>query len=110
MLAGAGADRTIHLWQIDENGEGRRLRSLIAHEDAIVALAFSHNGKTLASGGADRSLKLWNPATLVETHDGQPQSDWIQALAFSPDDKWLAAGRFDGSLAIYDSVTGRLRK
>jgi WD40 repeat protein len=106
LLAGAGADRTIRVWELGEN-EGRQIKSLIAHEDAINQIAFSPDGKTLASASADRRVKIWDASELVEIHTTEIQSDWVFALAFSPDGKRLAVGRYDGSMAVYDPVTGK---
>ncbi|MFN8001098.1 MAG: hypothetical protein U0X75_08800, partial [Acidobacteriota bacterium] len=105
-LAGAGADRIIHLWELGET-EGKQIKSLIAHEDAINQIAFSPDGKLLATAGADNQLKLWDAAKLEEVHALEKQADWVFALAFSPDGKRLAVGRHDGSLTFYDPLTGK---
>ena len=106
LLAGAGADRTIRVWELGET-EGRQIKSLIAHEDAINLIAFSPDGKTLVSTGADKVMKLWDAAKLEELHTAEIQSDWVFALSFSADGRRLAVGRYDGSIAFYDPMTGK---
>jgi WD40 repeat protein len=103
MVAAAGLDKTIRVWTLGEK-EGKLKASAIAHEDAILRLAWSPDGKTLLSSSADRTVKLLRAADLTEIEALPPQPDWVYGLGFSPDGKTFAAGRFDGSLAIYDNV------
>jgi len=106
QLAAAGNDRVIRIWELSEL-EGRQIRSLIAHEDAIHQVIYSSDGRLLASTGADKRIKIWDAATLTETTNIEIQPDWVFALAFSPDGKRLVAGRYDGSIAFYDVATGK---
>jgi len=98
-VAAAGLDRTIRVWSLGEKG-GTLLNSLIAHEDAILQLAWSPDGKYLASSSADKQLKIFR-ADDLSVVKAWPQPDWALALAFSPDGKTLAVGRFDGSYEVY---------
>ena len=75
--------------------------SLIAHEDAILKLAWSPDGKLLASSAADKTIKVFRVAGLTEIKTFDHQPDWVLSLGFAPDGRSLAAGRFDGSLQIY---------
>ena len=70
----------------------KTLRTLTGHSQAIVALAFSHNGKILASTSDDRSIKLWNTSdwSLRKT---LTVAEHTQAADFSPDDKMLLDSR-----------------
>ena len=65
----------------------------------MQAVAADPSGRWIASGGADRSVKIWN----VETHDARRtyrnNSDFISNLAFSPDGATLAVGSLDGTSA-----------
>ncbi|MBM3774955.1 MAG: hypothetical protein FJW37_07290, partial [Acidobacteria bacterium] len=98
-VAAGGQDKTIRIWSLGENG-GTLLHSLIAHEDAILKLAFSPDGKLLASTSADRTIKVFRAEDLAEVKVYGNQPDWVLGLEFSPDGKTLAAGRFDGSLEL----------
>jgi WD40 repeat protein len=80
--------------------------SLGGHGCGIAAVAFSPDGMTLASGGFDRSVKLWNVATGQEWAALAEHEGWVAAVAFSPDGKTLATGSHDHSVKLWDAVTG----
>jgi WD40 repeat protein len=99
-VAAGGLDKTIRVWQLSDKG-ARLVNSLIAHEDAILKLAWSPDGKLLISSSADKTIKVFNAADLTELKTFDHQPDWVLSLDFSPDGKMFAAGRYDGSLEIY---------
>ncbi|MEV5429471.1 TIR domain-containing protein [Streptomyces sp. NPDC052701] len=74
LLATAGDDRTIRLW---DPHTGRETAALTGHTGRVLAVAFSPDGSLLASGGEDGTVRLWNvpadaPATLRATLIGMP--------------------------------------
>ncbi len=98
FVAAGGLDKSIRIWSLGDTG-GTLLHSQIAHEDAIVRLAWSPDGKTLLSSSADKMVKLFRAGDLTELQSF-PQPDWVYGLQFAPDGKTFAIGRFDGNLAI----------
>ncbi len=70
---------------------GRQLHHLKGHEKDVQAVAWSPDGATIASGGMDKTIRLWNPTTGDQTAVLRGHEGWILGLAFSPDSRWLGA-------------------
>ena len=93
-VAAGGLDKSIRIWSLGEKS-GTLENSLIAHEDAILRLAWSPDGKMLASSSADRTVKIFTVPDLNEVQSF-PQTDWVYGLGYSPDGHRIAVGQFDG--------------
>ncbi len=78
-----------------------------AHTDTVPALAFSPDGRTLATGSWDGAIKLWDleRGTLLWTSQ---QSTTINFVAFAPDGQMLASGRNDAPIRLWDAKLGTL--
>jgi WD40 repeat protein len=101
ILAGASADGSIGIWQ-----NGSLQRQLTGHVGAVTAIAFSPNNQLLASGGEDRSIRLWDTETWTcqRILSGHP---WlVSALAFMPDSDILLSGSWDRSVKLWQVATG----
>src|SRR5262249_17476255 len=84
------------------------LVQLTRHSRAVYSVAWSPQGKHLASSADDGTVRLWNPTTGWEIRKLGPFPRGVPAVQFSPvDDKLVALAVFDGSVRLYDSETGR---
>jgi WD40 repeat protein len=102
FVAAAGLDKSIRIWALEAKS-GRMLKAQIAHEDAILKLAWSPDGTMLVSSSADKSIKVFRVPDLTEIRSIAPQSDWVYGLDFAPDGKTMVAGRYDGTFTVYDT-------
>jgi WD40 repeat protein len=80
---------------------------LTGHTGSVNAVAFSPDGKTIASASADGTVRRWDPSTGKTI--GQPLTGAgpIYDLAFSTDGKMIASGGADGTVRRWDPSTGK---
>jgi Tol biopolymer transport system component len=104
-IASGGFDKTVKLWNL---ATGDNIHTLETHSSIIESVAFSPDGKLLASCGEySRVVELWLVAT------GQPlgaltgHTGGVVFVAFSPDGKRLASGSQDGTVRLWDVTTRR---
>ena len=74
---------------------------------SIYALAFTHDGKTLAVGTRDKHIQLWNVNTLQHIGSLEGHKHVVCELAFSPDGKILASGDTGGKIHLWEMPTHR---
>jgi eukaryotic-like serine/threonine-protein kinase len=93
-----------HLWR-KYHGEKSRLRG---HTGAVHAVAFSPDDRWLASGSADRTVKLWDAASDKEIMTLTGHTDRVTSVAFSPDSQRLASASADKTVKLWDPTTGKV--
>ena len=71
------------------------------HLHFVTSVAFSPDGKTLASSGGDKTIKLWDVCTGQEISSLEGHSDVADSVAFSPDGQTLASGSWDTTIKIW---------
>jgi WD40 repeat protein len=90
-------ENSVKLWEV---ATGKEQASLEAA--SVSSLAFSPDGKTLATGSEDNTIRLWDVAKGKELATLKGHTDKVLSLAFSADGKMLASGSADKTIKLWD--------
>jgi WD40 repeat protein len=123
QLASGGVDGTVRLW---DAVDGRELRVLTGHAEAfeppegdprrreaarrpaaVEAVAFSADGKRLASAGDDNAVKVWEAETGKEVCTCRGHTAGVLSVAFAPDGRQVISGSADGTVRLWGAATGK---
>ncbi|MBZ5563445.1 MAG: WD40 repeat domain-containing protein [Acidobacteriia bacterium] len=83
------------------------VKTLEGHENTVRSIAFSPDGRYLASGSVDATVKLWEVEAAHEARTLAGHRDMVTAVAFSPDSRSLASAGIDETVRIWEVNTGR---
>jgi WD40 repeat protein len=109
-VASGGADRTVRLWQAVG---GHDQVVLGGHTGAISELAFSRDGRQLASTSVglselsgDSTARFWETAPDATLPVLVGHTSYVYPVAFSPDGRWIASGAWDKTVRLWDAAGG----
>jgi WD40 repeat protein/DNA-binding SARP family transcriptional activator len=100
LIAGEGWEE-VFVWSVDDAGIVARMQ-----ERQVTALAFSPDGRRLATGSLEGGLKLWEARTGRQLDSLTGNLGQVLDLAFSPDGARLATSSSDGTVRLWDVRTG----
>lgn len=81
--------------------------SMPGHAEAVVSIQFSPDGKQLASGSGDTTIRLWDLTTETPLFTCTGHKQWVLCVAWSPDGTKLASSCKSGELRIWDPESGK---
>jgi outer membrane protein assembly factor BamB len=101
---GGKTSAEIKVWNRQSNSERGKLEG---HTNKVFCAAFSPDGRTLATGSADRTIRLWNIETMQEQSVLSGHSDAISSLSWSSDGRTFASASWDKTVKLWDASSGR---
>jgi hypothetical protein len=99
VLASAGRDPTVRLWDM---ATGKEFRQLSGHGSEVFTVAFAPDGRALASAGKDGTVLLWETATGKERRQLVTYQGSVFSVVFSPNGQILASAGRDGTVRLWD--------
>jgi WD40 repeat protein len=113
-IASSGLDATIRIWDPTTGRVDRVLSGHTAHEDgpagreplAVWCVSFHPEGRRLASGSSDRTVKLWDLPSGKELRTVREHASRVLSVAYSPDGSRIASADSAGTILLWDPSTG----
>src|SRR5262249_7905687 len=99
LATGGTLDQTVKLWDPDT---GTGVGTLSGPKGFVRGVAFSPDGKLLASVSEGKDVRLWEVATGHELATFHGHNMFVQAVLFRPDGRSIASGGTDGMVKIWD--------
>lgn len=106
LAVAAGTPAQIGELKLFNVADGKLLGDFGISDDAFFAVAWSPDGKRLASAGADRVIRVFDIASGEEQLTIEDHADWVMGLTFSPDGKKLASASRDKTSKVFDATNG----
>lgn len=94
----------VRLWHVDT---GKEAATLPVQTKAVFAIAFSPNGKHVATASAEGTVKVWDVRSGKEMLTFRGRSSVCLTLAYCPDGKKIASGSHDGTVRIWEADSGK---
>jgi WD40 repeat protein len=96
LIATSGKDHSIKLWRVADGKKGKAVATFTGHQRSAIVLAWTPDGATLVSGGADATVRFWDVRGRKASVAPLTLDDWVMSLAISKDGTTLLTGTLGG--------------
>ncbi len=107
VAAGWRAERYTEAVLLDAK-TGVLIHTMVGHEREIDTVRFSFDGRIIATGSRDTTVRLWDAETGKALRVMASDNDWVNGVAFHPNGKWLASSHQDTLVQLRDMATGEV--
>ncbi|NUL81803.1 MAG: hypothetical protein HUU60_03650 [Armatimonadetes bacterium] len=105
LLATASADRTAHLWRVED---GTTLHNLSGHSGEVRSVAFSPDGQLLATSADDNTVRIWRVSDGSLSRMFTQHNAGVACVTFSPNGVHLASGDYSGRVIVWNVSDGSI--
>src|SRR5262249_24082554 len=106
IAVAAGTPAQIGEVKLFASADGELVADLVRTGDSVFAVAFSPDGKRLATGGADRAIRVFDVATKKQQLLAEAHAEWVMDVAWLPDGSKLVSASRDKTSKFFDAKTG----
>ena len=93
-------DEEVQVWDVHT---GQLIRGLPGHLGGLRCVAFSPDGRRIATAGLDQTIKIWDAWTGDEVLTLRGHTDLVSRVAFSPDGQRIASASQDGTAKVWET-------
>src|SRR5262249_46003367 len=98
----ANVSRPVHVWR---GAPEKEICRFLGHRDSVVSVAFSPDGRHVASAELGSMIRVWNATTAEEVQALKADNKPISEVTFSPDGRCLASASLDGTVRVWEWAT-----
>jgi formylglycine-generating enzyme required for sulfatase activity/serine/threonine protein kinase len=103
-IVGGSYHKTV---KVRDAASGQEILTLKGHTDLVRSVAFSPDGKWIASGSGDMTVKVWDATSRQEILTLNGHKYCVRDVAFSPDGKRIASGSADNTIQVWNATSGQ---
>ncbi|OQA13313.1 MAG: translocation protein TolB [bacterium ADurb.Bin363] len=86
------------------------MKTFIGHSDYVTSVSYSPDGKYVASGSWDKTVKIWEVSSGKCIRSLEGHSDYVTSVSYSPDGKYVASGGADETVKVWEISSGKCIK